>query len=57
MGNSELRVQECELFILEGSGMRMFQNTGCSDGGSSELRVRGCGQFGIEGSWVWAVQN
>jgi hypothetical protein len=57
MGNSELRVQGCELFILEGPGMRIVQNPGFSDAGSSELRVHGCRQFGIEGSWVWAVQN
>ena len=57
MGNAESRVQECELFILEGSGMRIFQNTVFIDAGSSELRVHGCRQFGIEGSWVWAVQN
>ena len=57
MGNAESRVQECELFILEGSGMRIFQNTLFIDAGSSELRVHGCRQFGIEGSCVCAVQN
>jgi hypothetical protein len=68
MGNSELRVHECELFILEGLGMRIVQNTGFSDAGSSELRVHGCrqisesrvhgcGQFRIEGSEMWVVHN
>jgi hypothetical protein len=54
---SELRVQGCGQFTIEGSGMCVVHNTGCMDVGSSELKVQGCRHFIIEGAWMWAVHK
>ncbi len=57
MCTSELRVQGCGQFTIEGSGMCVVHNTGCMDVGSSELKVQGCRHFIIEGAWMWAVHK